>query len=436
MDNYLNKKFKCDCGREHKVPIKEVIIEDNALKKVPNLIDKLTDEDKIFLVGDQNTFAVAGNQLVDILEASDYEVEIITLREGGKDHVIPDPKALFAILEKIDNQGYIIACGSGVINDLTAFVSAKLDRPYTVVATAPSMDGYASSVSSLTIDGVKKTYVTTPPEAIIADLDILKEAPWEMIQSGFGDLLGKMTSLLDWKLSRILFNEYYCSRAVNLVEEELENIIQIGGKLQDRTEESIATLTKGLISSGLAMLMVGSSRPASGSEHHISHFLDMYSALHNVKVPTHGIKVALGTYFSSAFYSRLYKLDFTDLSIDYNKEERINRINKGYQENAPKILKLLTARWAKDRLDIGQLENKEKEIKAMIDQVYHNLTKIPDLLLKVGILERKDINELNKDWIEAAIRYGFEIRNRYTVTTLLSQIGYLDQWAKELVEEL
>lgn len=409
--------------------IKEIVIKKGALKETPELLTRLTGEKRIYLIADHNTFEAAGKELAEILK-EDYQVKPVFLQGEAP---VPDPDSIFTLLEGIDSKGYILACGSGTINDLCKFISFKLNRPYTIVATAPSMDGYSSSVAPLTVQGVKKTYQAVSPEAIIADLDILQESPWELIQAGFGDLLGKATSLLDWQLGRILFNEYYSSKAVDLVKDSLVKIIKPGHRLKERDIETIEVLSQGLIDSGLAMLMVGNSRPASGSEHHISHFLEMYGLMYNQKLPTHGIKVGLATYFTSVFYLRLKELDFSLLKINDDREERARRIKEDYLERAEPVLNVLTRR--KEVLTTARLREKEREIKEVIGDYSEYLLEIKDLLNDSGILEREDIRSLRKSWLLKALQSGFEIRERYTVTTLLKQLGLLDSWSNELLAD-
>ncbi|MDI3548792.1 MAG: glycerol-phosphate dehydrogenase [Halanaerobiales bacterium] len=432
MVENLGKSFKCSCGKVHTLPIKKIIVEEGALQKVPDLISRLTDEEKIFLIADKNTYHAAGHDLYILLQER-YKVKTIILED---DKVIPDPDTIFTVLEQINREGYIIACGSGTLNDLTRYISFKLEKPYLIVATAPSMDGYASSVAPLTIKGVKKTFSAVPPEAIVADISVLQNAPWEMIQAGFGDLLGKATSLLDWQLANLLLDEYICNKSINLVKRELDKMVEIAHDLKLRTKKSIEVLINGLINSGLAMLMVGSSRPASGCEHHISHFIDMYSHMYNEEVPPHGIKVGLGTYFTSSIYLRLREMDFSEFNYRDKKEDRVQKIKDGYQSSAKTILKTLEERWEKEKLDITKLKKKEGEIKDLISNYAKYLEKIKPLLREVGIFERKDVHSLKKSWLKSALKYGFEIRERYTVVTLLSQLGYLDSWSDELINSL
>ncbi|MFW6363957.1 MAG: iron-containing alcohol dehydrogenase, partial [Spirochaeta sp.] len=257
-------------------PIHSADVCQGALGSLPELLAEVAFERKVYLVADHNTYAAAGRRANELLLACGFDVVCVLLGDG----VVPDTGYFFTLLEQIDRNGYLLACGSGTINDLVRYAAFKLDKPYSIIATAPSMDGYASHVSPLTVQGVKKTYNAVTPQIIIADTNILSAAPWGMIQAGYGDLIGKITSLLDWRLSNILCDEVVEERSFAMVKEELTAVLKLTDDLLTRSPESIAALMRGLIGSGVAMQLAGSSRPASGSEHHISHFLELYGDMY------------------------------------------------------------------------------------------------------------------------------------------------------------
>ncbi len=412
--------------------IKEILIKENANLEVPNLLEILSKKKKVYLIADMNTYSIAGSELSKLMQEAGYKIEELILKG---DKIVANTEYLFKVLKGVGRDGYLLACGSGTINDLTRYISYKLEIPYMIVATAPSMDGYASPVSPITVDGVKTTYNAVTAEAIVADLNILREAPWEMIQAGFGDLLGKISALMDWKLSNLLFGVELNQKAISLVEAELISLIELTSELKDRTVESIKVLVKGLINSGVAMQIVGNSRPASGTEHHISHFLEMYGEIYGEELPPHGIKVALGEYFACQLYLRLYNLDFSNLKNLDNLENRKARIQTNYLDRAEPVLKTLDERWEGHQLDIEILMEKEQEIKSLIKENLQYLENIEGYLKETGITERDDVKSIKKEWLLKAVQSAFEIRNRYTVAALLDQLGLLEKWSYEIVDE-
>ena len=151
----------------------------------------------------------------------------------------------------------------------------RLNLPYIIVGTAPSMDGYASSVSPMIYDGYKITYEAVAPMAIIGDTDVLCAAPEQMIAAGFGDMLGKLTARLDWVLAREVIGEHYCPTVAAMMARAVDKCLAQAEGLSRREPEAIVGLMEGLILSGIAMQMLGYSRPASGAEHHIAHYFEM-----------------------------------------------------------------------------------------------------------------------------------------------------------------
>ncbi|TDX41811.1 glycerol-1-phosphate dehydrogenase [NAD(P)+] [Halanaerobium congolense] len=428
---------ECSCGKVHEVPIKEVVIEENALSRIPDLISRVSEEKKVYVVNDKNTKAAAGDKVQSLLKESGFEVEEILLKEKeGDDHLVPDPDAIFGVLSGVDDDGYILAVGSGSINDLTAYAARKMGRPYSIVATAPSMDGYASSIASITYEGVKKSYDIIPPDFIAADLNVLAESPWKLIQSGLGDLLGKVTSLLGWKMQRELLDAYFCQEAYDMVENVLDDLFNDYETIIERKIEGIDALTKGLIYSGIAMMMVGNSRPASAGEHQISHFFDMYSGIFQESVPTHGIKVGTATVITSEFYLKLLETNFVDLELNHDREAREKAIKEIYLEKAPKILELLDQRWEREKISKEKLLEKEGNLKSYIEEYKENLKKVDEILDDFGFFDREDVKGLNHDWLRKAVNYGFEIRVRYSILTLLNQAGLLEDWAEEAIDNL
>ena len=234
-----------------------------------------------------------------------------TLSEAGKEislfrfpdrHLVPEIgrlKELFAAAEGAD---YLLGVGSGVINDICKYLSAKTEKPCGILATAPSMDGYVSGVSALYENGRKVTLPAAPPREALIDVNILANAPLDMIVAGAGDLIGKHTSLLDWKLARDLKGEKYDAEIVARMEKALSLGMESAKKLVLRDFAAVETLIDGLLLSGIEMQRAGNSRPASGSEHHISHYLEMKGEEMGKDFAPHGVKVALGCLVSAAMY--------------------------------------------------------------------------------------------------------------------------------------
>jgi glycerol-1-phosphate dehydrogenase [NAD(P)+] len=184
------------------------------------------------------------------------------------------------------------------------------------------------------------------------------------------------------------------------------------------------------------MMMVGNSRPASAGEHQISHFFDMYSGIFQEPVPTHGIKVGTATVITSDFYLRLLETDFADLKLNHDRKAREKAIKENYLEKAPKILELLDQRWKREKISKEKLLEKEEALKSYIREYKESLEKVDEILDDFGFFDREDVKGLNREWLRKAVNYGFEIRVRYSILTLLNQAGLLEEWAEDAIKNL
>ena len=191
-----------------------------------------------------------------------------------------------------------VAVGSGVLTDIVRYAAHGAGRDFVSVPTAASMDGYASSVAAMQVDGVKVTYPARAPVAIYADPRVAAAAPAELTRAGLGDLLAKATAGVDWLAAHLLYGESYDSRVVELVSGPLRFAALSADRVVAGEPAAVAELLEGLIGSGTAMALAGSSRPASGCEHHASHFWDLLAAHGRRPHESHGLQVGYATRFA------------------------------------------------------------------------------------------------------------------------------------------
>jgi len=250
---------------------------------------------QILLVADDHTYAAAGEQLMGLLEAAGVKTRVVLIQPDAQGDVVADEIALVQLLLEIrpDETGALLAVGSGTIHDIVRFAAHKTGKPFVSVPTAPSVDGFTSAGAPLIVRGVKKTVPAVPPVAIFADLDILMAAPQRLVAAGFGDMLGKYTSLFDWKFSHLTAGEPYDEQAAAITERALRSCVSHAEAIGARTEEGIRALMTALIESGIAMLLFGQSHPASGAEHHLSHYWEMEYLRQGRRALLHGAKVGV-----------------------------------------------------------------------------------------------------------------------------------------------
>lgn len=300
ISQWAGMEYSCACGKSHKVDIQAIRVGSGVIQELPGILRDLG-ASHIFLVADNYTYEAAGRQVEQLLDQAGlpYHKRVFQTETP----LVPNEYALGSVLAAMTSQDdMLLAVGSGTLNDVTKYVSARTGVPYVIAATAPSMDGYASTVAPTILDGFKTTLPAVYPAAIVADVDILKDAPMPMLTAGFGDIIGKFTSLADWRLSHQLNGEYYCPEVAGVIEAAVETCAANAQALAQREPQAIQAVTEALILSGLAMGMVGVSRPASGAEHQMAHYWEMDALRRGEEHPLHGNAVGVGTVMAASLY--------------------------------------------------------------------------------------------------------------------------------------
>ena len=405
------KPFDCTCGKRHSCDIRHIHIGKGALNKLPETIAKY---DHILLVADPNTFAVCGEQVQALL--GEKLADTLILRRDGV--LIPNEQAIGEVEEKLtDKTDFILGIGSGVIQDLCKYVSFYNKLTYGIVCTAPSMDGYASVGAAMITNNMKITYSCHVPEVIIGDVDVLKTAPMDMIRAGYGDILGKYSCLNDWKLSALIRGEDFCQYVYDMIYDMVLRTKDLGEKLQARDEEAITILMEAIIGVGIAMAYVGSSRPASGSEHHLSHYFEITGILNDEPYLMHGTDVFYSTVYTQQLREELLKLDVPVSRGGHNKKEWEEKIRTIYTQAADGIIALQDKMgwYEQDRLPV--YTEKWQQIKAVLAEVPSCET-IKEYIASVGLDLAEFTTIYSEEKIKNSLYYAKDLKDRYSVLWL------------------
>ncbi|TCL69886.1 glycerol-1-phosphate dehydrogenase [NAD(P)+] [Hydrogenispora ethanolica] len=407
----------------------QTIVECGALRKLPGVLAGHTGE--ILLVADDRTHGVAGEQVLAKLKAVGFTVRECVLRRETS--LVPDENALAEITQKVGaDTGLLIALGAGTITDLTRFVSSRAGKPFVAIPTAPSMDGYASPVAVLTLNGFKQTLPAAPPIAIVADPEIMATAPAIMIQAGFGDLLGKYTALADWKLDQLVNGEAFSDEIEAIVRTAIDKAVEsFEGESAPLTR--IRNLTEALIISGIAMLKWGDSRPASGAEHHLSHFWEMQDALQGAEGHLHGTKVGIATILVCRYYQQLFALSQAAvaerIAARQNEPEPVyrQRIAAVFGPLAPSVLHDLKDFYRDSEKRSARQRRLLDHWPTLQDWVGRNVAppeRIISLLNQAGAPTAIEFLEVTQEGLRTALENAKEVRLRYTVFRLAEDIGW------------
>lgn len=288
---------ECVCGSRHQMVTQFCIIEPEALAGFDSFLAEAGLSGRRCAVYDENT----------------YEAENL-LRPTAEEEIILSPDHLHAnessTAEVLGRMGgsvdVLIAVGGGTVHDIVRYCAHQRGIPFVSVPTAASCDGFCSNVASMTWENYKNTMPCGAPALVVADLSVLCRAPRYLTNSGVGDMIGKFTALADWKIAHAVTGEAVCPRIFGIMEDAVNQIWRNARKIREGQPETYEAVTYGLLMSGLAIQMLGTSRPASGGEHHISHLIEMEPTGLGVRSEAlHGEKVGVGSILASAEYHRL-----------------------------------------------------------------------------------------------------------------------------------
>ncbi len=406
----LLASFPCTCGHAHRCDIQRVEIGRDAI----NALSDLCREAKtILLLSDENTFAAAGAQTLAALNGK----EILPVTYSGDKLVVPDEQAVSAMEPYLGKADAIVAIGAGVIQDLGKYGASLAHVPCHIVATAPSMDGYASTGAAMIMGGMKVTYPVSVPTSILADTAVLKDAPMELIRAGYGDIVGKFSALNDWKLSHAVKGEYFCQKVYDLMDEALQKTLSLADGLVQRDEDAVGALMEALVLAGIAMAFAGTSRPASGSEHHLSHYFEVTGLLENKPYFPHGIDVAYSTVITAQLRQKLLAAPFPREAAPFGRADWEENLQRIYSTAADGYIALQdkVGHYSTDRMTAYL--GKEDEIRAILAEVPAP-EEIEAMLRAVG-LDMAEFYELyDAQKLRDAILYAKDIKDRYSVLWL------------------
>lgn len=434
-----NDKNTCpNCGKVHKTSVKEVVSEPGAVEKISEFI-KLFNSSKPFILADSNTYKAAGERVSRILNNDGISYSEYLFGSGT---VKPDEKSVGSVMMHYDSDcDLIIAVGSGVINDTGKILSKLTKNPYIIVATAPSMDGYASATSSMDVDGLKVSLSSRCPDVIIGDTDILKNAPIRMIQSGLGDMLAKYISICEWRIAHLLIGEYYCEYVADLVRAALKKCIDNAGGVLKREPKAVKAVFDGLIMAGKAMEYAGISRPASGVEHYISHIWDMRGLAFGTKTDLHGIQCAIGTLVAARVYEKLKKYSpDKEKALAYVKSFDVEKWNESLTEfvggGAAAMIELEKKEQKysveKHRARLDKIINNWDEIVKIINEEVPSAEEIERILYSISAPKTCDEIGIDNKILPMTFKASKDIRDKYVLSRLCWDLGITEDAVKWL----
>jgi len=438
LEELIARPHVCGCGRVHEAPLQFVRVGRKAVESLPEALDSIGCSHP-FIVCDVNTKKAAWDRVGAVLDSAGIPYQLHCIQQT---HLEPDEQAVGELCMMFDPScDVVVALGSGVINDCCKVFAHAAGRPQVIVGTAPSMDGYASNCASMIIKQVKTTLYSDCPAAIIADTEIMKDAPARMLWAGLGDMLAKYIALCEWRIAHLITGEYYCENVAALMRRTLERIVAAAPRLMERDPEVIGAIAEGLILSGVAMAFAGVSRPASGQEHYFSHVWEMFALSRGLPAELHGIQVGVGTVLCFRLYERLLALQPDEeraraCMAAFDSKAWEARLRRVYGPAAQTLIDHEYSLWHKNDPEahaqrLGRIIDSWPEIRRAIEAL-PQAENILRLMAETGMPVRPEqIGESPQDVRDALIT-ARDTRDKYLTGSLLWDLGLLEDFAEWL----
>ncbi|MBR0438036.1 MAG: sn-glycerol-1-phosphate dehydrogenase [Clostridia bacterium] len=431
-------EYVCDCGKTHRSTVKDIVIGKDVFSDLLKTV-KGYGVKSIMVFADHNTYEAAGKELLGKLENEGFTLNTYIYPQ---EQVTADSFSVGqAALHFAKDSDMVLGIGTGTINDVCKIMSSISGKPYVLYATGASMDGFASDTSSMVVDGLKFSVPSKAPDAIYSDVKVLAASPKRLTRAGIGDVLAKLVSLSEWRISNIVNGEYFCRNIHDLIMKSLDACRKNAEKYVSGDEDAMKEILEALILPGVAMAYAGVTRPASGMEHYFSHLWEMRALEFGYKEYMHGEQVGVGTLLALRVYDRLKGMKAPD------RESAIEKRKTFSKEDWKKEIRTFLGNSAEEVIRTEERENRYdydtylKRLDSIIlhwDEIMEIINSMPSereirgIMERIGAMTEPSEMGIQKEVVKDTFRYTKDVRNKYICSSLLFDIGLLDEIADEL----
>jgi len=443
---YENDMFRLEgISKEHTISDIDIYIGKGILKNAASYIQKRNFGSKCLIVADNNTFVAAGEKLVEVLKKGGIETDVCLLRDRGDERIEADELSVGQVMMSLEPEpDFLIACGSGVINDITRFVSYVAKKPFVSVGTAASMDGYTSVTAPMIFDGKKVHRHGSAPKILVLDTEILKNAPKELTIAGFGDVYGKYIAKADWLISSITTGEEVDEQALSLITQALAKLADNVEEIRNATDEGLKAIIEGLILAGITIFTTGQTRAVASVEHNQGHIWETRMLEAGKPYALHGTAVGCSTGYYLRMYEYFKKIDINGLDRQKAKNRILNRDS---------FRKQVVQCFGEDWLSVLEKTYKclnltEEDFENHYDSIVSNWDKILEVLdFLPGWDEYKNIYNkfcqtihaeeigIPTDLLRYTLPYSTFYRDRYDFVFVMNILGVIEDVAEKTIKD-
>lgn len=404
--------------------------------------------EEAIVVSDDHTLAAAGLAVEAALADAGVPVRRMVLEpRPGDDHLVAEDGIITAFQTLMaTGPGIAVAVGAGTINDIAKYASFKNHREYIAVPTAASMNGYTSTIAAVLVGGVKRTLPCDQAIAIFADTTVLQAAPAHLNRAGFGDLLSKPVSQGDWLLSHLVRDVPYSTRPNDILEELFAELLVQAPAIGRADVHGLTVLMEAILVSGFSMAVAGSSAPASGGEHLVSHYWDMEQL--DAGLPLlglHGTQVGVATRLSAMLFEQLLALDPATIDPAALAARRpdasaIDALTSKHSTLSLAIVGEIKLQLTKKQklgpelaAELAKIKALWPDILARIAPVMLSVSAIEKALADAGCVDRPSAIGCDRERAVHTLRVCRQMRDRYVALDLMDDLGLLEGWAEAAV---
>lgn len=415
LKKLLSDLENCPCGQEHTFDTRAVEIAPGIVTHVGELLRAAAFPTRILVVSDRAAWRAAAG-ILESLDAADFAVKLL-IYDDMRYARVEQVREVEALASDADG---ILSVGSGSVNDICRVAAYRLHKEFAIFGTAPSMDGFASDTAPIIENNFKSTWQAKQPEVILADTVILARAPAELKAAGFGDMVAKYIGVLEWRFVHMLVDEYYCPAIADMTMEAVRKMISLCDRVQGEDPEAAGAIMEALVLSGLAMKLAKSSRPASGAEHTVSHYLECYKLTRGIWPEFHGKKVGVATVHINRMYHRLAQIreiSPTEDVIDY--EALRAAFTPGQMAEVEKLIERMPMHLVKKE----RMREIWPQFCRLIEEFLPSDAELTDWMRRAGaVTEWEDVG-VSRELLEAALRFHPFMRYRLMPTRLMPMMG-------------
>lgn len=424
----LGAAFECPCGETHRLPIEACHIGTDAAEKLAAFAANRCGN-AACVIYDANTQA-AGVAPIKALRDAGKQVDEIHYEQEHLDATQEEGDALVRRTEAAD---FYVAVGSGTLSDLAKYAGDVRGKPALLYPTAASMNGYTSAIVALKVRGLKRTLPCAPAMGIFANPEVAATAPGAMAAAGVGDFLSKCSSSTDWRAAHLLRGGYFCERPREFFEGVQERLLVAATGVGLGEATAVGTVLEALLLSGLSMVIAGSSAPASGGEHLISHYLDMKNALYGTPNDLHGAQVGVATVHCLGLWERVLALDPDSLDAEalldrQPSEDAIRRAIAG--DWGAEVAHEVQEQWNQKAIGaeafIAEVRGAQDLVRTKRDELARDLLPsavVADAIRAAGGPTEPEAMQASTDEYYNALHRARYLRNRFTILDLAAELG-------------